>query len=201
MGEASHPSVGWLDHLAHLTDDPFVLMAIAAELPDQTLALRERAAETTQRIVTALAQRATNDPDLVPSLAQWASNLGVRLSDLGEREAALAAAREAVALYRDLAAQRPDAFRPNLAISLMVLARCLDAVDRQEDGLASNAEAIATLSTLFQRVPAAFADLIGGMARDYLERCEKLGREPDEALLLPVIRVFETLQAGRDAPR
>ena len=69
--------VGWLDHLAHLTDDPFVLMAIAAELPDQTLALRERAAETTQRIVTALTQRTTNDPDLVRPLlsgpATWAS--------------------------------------------------------------------------------------------------------------------------------
>ena len=43
------------------------------------------------------------------------NNLAATLSELGEREAALAAAREAADLYRALAAQRPDAFRPDLA--------------------------------------------------------------------------------------
>ena len=64
------------------------------------------------------------------------NNLATRLSDLGEREAALAAAREAVALHRELAAQRPDAFRPDLATSLDGVVAVPGSGGRQEDGLA-----------------------------------------------------------------
>ena len=49
------------------------------------------------------------------SFATALNNLANRLSALGRREAALAAAEEAVGLYRELAAARPDAFRPDLA--------------------------------------------------------------------------------------
>ena len=45
-------------------------------------------------------------------------NLSVRLRDLGRREEALVAIQEAVGIYRELAAARPDAFRPDLASSL-----------------------------------------------------------------------------------
>ena len=48
------------------------------------------------------------------------NNLANMLSDLGRREAALAAAEEAVRLYRALAETRPDAFRSrNYARSLL----------------------------------------------------------------------------------
>ena len=46
------------------------------------------------------------------------NNLAVRLADLGRREDALAAIEEAVTIRRQLAAARPDAFRPDLATSL-----------------------------------------------------------------------------------
>ena len=46
------------------------------------------------------------------------NNLSVRLADLGRPEEALAAIEEAVIIYRELAAARPDAFRPDLATSL-----------------------------------------------------------------------------------
>ena len=48
--------------------------------------------------------------------------LANRLSDLGRREEALERAEEASDLYRELAAARPDAFRPDLAMSLNNLA-------------------------------------------------------------------------------
>jgi hypothetical protein len=48
------------------------------------------------------------------------ANLANRLSDLGRREDALAAAEEAVHLHRALAEARPDAFAPGLALSLDV---------------------------------------------------------------------------------
>ena len=43
------------------------------------------------------------------------NNLSNRLADLGRREEALAAIQEAAGIYRELAAARPDAFRPDLA--------------------------------------------------------------------------------------
>jgi hypothetical protein len=127
------------------------------------------------------------------------NNLAIRLSEPGDREAALSAAREAAELYRALAAQRPDAFRPNLATSLWVLADCLDAMDRREEGLTANAEAIALLSPLFQRHKAAFASRIRGMAQAYVARCEALGREPDQQLLEPVLA--ELRAVAREEPR
>ena len=44
------------------------------------------------------------------------------LSDLGRREEALTAAEEAFRLYRTLAEAQPDAFIPDLALSLNNLA-------------------------------------------------------------------------------
>ena len=50
------------------------------------------------------------------------NNLSLRLGDLGWREEALTAIQEATEVYRELAAARPDAFRPDLAQSLNNLA-------------------------------------------------------------------------------
>ena len=142
QGDAGHVSVAWLQHLAGQTNDPFALIAIAEALPDQTLALREQAAEITGRIVTGLASLAASDSDLQPLHAGSANNLGVRLSALGDREAALSAAREAVDLYRALAAQRPDAFRPDLAVSLNNLATFLSELGDREAALSAAREAV-----------------------------------------------------------
>ncbi len=76
----------------------------------------------------------------------------------------------------------------------MVQARCLDATDQPVQALADNVEAISLLAPAFVRLPQAFAQLMGVMVRDYLERCEKRGVEPDQALLAPVIAAFKRLQ-------
>ena len=122
------------------------------------------------------------------------------LSELGRREDALAAAEEAVALYRTLAAQRPDAFRSDLAKSLMVLAQCLEAMDRRGEGLQANVEAIETLSDPFIRLPSAHTRLMRAIALDYLERCKKLGRVPDMVLLGPIVAVFSQRQTEQENP-
>jgi hypothetical protein len=54
-------------------------------------------------------------------------NLGVRLSELGRREDAFEASREAVDLFRALAQRKPDAFLPDLAGS-----QCLDRGSRAD---------------------------------------------------------------------
>ena len=116
-----------------------------------------------------------------------------RHTDLGRREAALAAAEEAVRLRRTLAAARPDAFTPNLAGALAVLANCLEAVERASDALDANREAIAALRAPFLARPAAFAHWMAPMCRQYIERCEKLGREPDAELLGPIVEVLQQM--------
>ena len=54
-----------------------------------------------------------------------------------------ASAREAVAIYRELAQADPDRYRPDLAASLGVLADSLDLLGRGGDGSAARSEAAA----------------------------------------------------------
>jgi tetratricopeptide (TPR) repeat protein len=63
------------------------------------------------------------------------------LSALGRREEALAAAQEVVDIRRDLARARPEAFTPDLAMSLNILANVLSALGRREEALAAAQEA------------------------------------------------------------
>ena len=46
------------------------------------------------------------------------NNLGIRLAEAGQRQAALAPAQEAADTYRQLAAANPDAYLPDLATAL-----------------------------------------------------------------------------------
>ena len=54
------------------------------------------------------------------------------LSELGQREKALQAAQEAVELYSLLAQQHPDAFNPDLAMSLNNLTGMLSELGQRE---------------------------------------------------------------------
>src|SRR5262249_28007485 len=79
-----------------------------------------------------------------------------RLSDLGRREEALAASQEAVDIYRRLAQARPDAFLPDLAMSLNNLGIRLSNLGRREGALAANQEAVDIYRRLAQTRPDAF---------------------------------------------
>ena len=79
------------------------------------------AARFAARVALILAD-AAGDPEVK---AQFLNNAANYLSSLGRREEALKAAEEAADLYRALAAARPEAFTPDLAISLNNLAAML----------------------------------------------------------------------------
>jgi tetratricopeptide (TPR) repeat protein len=71
------------------------------------------------------------------------NNLSAHLSDLGRQEEALQAIQEAVEFYRRLAADRPAAFNPDLAMSLNNLSNCLsDLGCREEEALQAIQEAV-----------------------------------------------------------
>ncbi len=92
------------------------------------------------------------------------------MSELGRREDALAAAEEATGIYRRLAAERPDAFLPDLAMSLNNLGGCLSELGRREDALAAAEEATGIYRRLAAERPDAFLpDLAGSL--NNLGRC------------------------------
>ena len=64
------------------------------------------------------------------------------LGGLGRRVEALAAIQEAVTIFRELAAVRPDAFRPDLARALSNLSLMLAELGRRVEALAAIQEAV-----------------------------------------------------------
>jgi tetratricopeptide (TPR) repeat protein len=68
----------------------------------------------------------------------------------------LAPAQEAVELYRALARQNPDAFEPDLAMSLNTLAVLLSDLGRQSEALAPAQEAVELYRALARQNPDAF---------------------------------------------
>ena len=81
---------------------------------------------------------------------------------MGRAEDALAASEEAVAIYRELAAARPDAFRPDLARSLNSLSADLSGLGRAEDALAASEEAAGIYRELAAARPDAFRPDLAG---------------------------------------
>lgn len=80
------------------------------------MALRELALEAATQIADAGDHlRDHADPDGLALLARALGAKGIWLSQSGRREEALTASEEAVAIYRKLAQDRPDAFLPDLA--------------------------------------------------------------------------------------
>ncbi|WP_314804527.1 tetratricopeptide repeat protein, partial [Actinomyces bouchesdurhonensis] len=88
--------------------------------------------------------------------AHWANSLAVRLSDVGKRAAALGVAREAVELYRGLAEASPQAYTPDLAMSLNNLANCLSEVGDREGALGVAREAVELYRGLAEASPQAY---------------------------------------------
>ena len=95
------------------------------------------AANFAAHVALIMAER-TAEPE---AKATFFNNGAGYLSDLGRREEALAAAQEAVNIRRDLARARPEAFTPDLAMSLNNLANVLAALGRREEALAAAQEA------------------------------------------------------------
>ena len=75
---------------------------------------------------------------------------------MGRREEALTAVEEAVRLRRALTAARPDAFTPDLAVSLNNLANMLSDLGRREEALTAAEEAVRLRRTLAAARPDVF---------------------------------------------
>ncbi len=102
-----------------LAPQPELAATLADQMPEHSVQLAALAATlTSQQVTQYRTGKAGGEPDAASRLAMALNNLSNRLADLGRREDALAAIEEAAQVYRELAAARPDAFRPALASSL-----------------------------------------------------------------------------------
>ena len=120
------------------------------------------------------------------------------LSDLGRREEALAVAEEAVRLCAPWPRRAPTPLVSILARSLWVLGDLYGKSEQTGPAIETLAEGVGLLTPVFIAVPAAVAQLMGGLVQSYLARCEAAGREPDAELLAPVIAQFERSNATEE---
>ena len=197
--------VKWLEALTGAPEtDLGALMEIANALPDQTLALRELAVRLHSQIAETLQSAAADEAKtgsryVLQSLyATSLNNLGGRLSELGRREDALAAAQEATDIYRRLAAARPDAFLPVLAGSLNNLGAFLSELGRREDALAAAQEATDIYRRLAAARPDAFLPDLAMSLNNLGAFLSELGRREDAlAAAQEATDIYRRLAAAR----
>ena len=135
-------------------------------------------AEAALAVTRRLAASAERSPE---QQARWANNLSIRLSDVGDRVGALVAAREAVELYRGLAEASPQAYTPDLALSLNNLANILSGVGERNGALVAAREAVELYRGLAEASPQAYTpDLAGSLSN--LANCLSAVGERNEAL-------------------
>jgi len=157
-----------------------IAILIERSAPEQTVSLREVCAWATQGLLQALPADAKSEESLAER-ARLLNNLGNRLSELGRREEAWEAAREALQIRRKLAATRPDAFLPDLALSLNNLGNALSDLGRREEALDATREALEHYRKLAATRPDAFLPYIAGSLNNLGAMLSELGRR-EEAL-------------------
>ncbi|ERH23106.1 tetratricopeptide repeat protein, partial [Actinomyces sp. oral taxon 172] len=129
------------------------------------------------RRALAEASPAAYTPDLATSL----TNLANILSEVGERNEALEAAREAVRLRRVLAEASPAAYTPNLATSLTNLANILSEVGERNEALEAAREAVELYRGLAEASPQAYTLNLAMLLTNLAIRLSAVG-ERNEAL-------------------
>ncbi len=123
-------------------------------------------------------------------LASSLNNLGGDLSNLGRRGDALKASQEAVDIRRTLADQNPQAFLPDLAMSLGAHGSALRGAERIAEAAAAFEEGVRALPDIARQLPQAFSELLRNLLRDYVAACQAAAQTPDAALVEAVAEVL-----------
>ncbi len=140
------------------------IRVFSSALPEQTTALRAFAvAVETQHL-------RSDSGDMSPeSRAAILNNLGGRHYDLGNRDHAMQATQEAVDIRRELAHKNPDAFNPDLAMSLSVIGDCHSALQDWQSTEDAYLEAAKILRPYFEK----YMDRYGGL---WITNCVDLAK-------------------------
>ena len=182
-----------------LAPRPDLAAPLAGQMPEHSVRLAALAATlTSQQVTQYRADASEAKPDATNLLAGSLNNLSLRLADLGRREEALAAIQEAAEVYRELAAARPDAFRPDLATSLNNLSNRLGDLGRREEALAAIQEAAEVYRELAAARPDAFRPALATSLNNLSLRLADLGRREEAlAAIQEAAEVYRELAAAR----
>ena len=108
----------------------------------------------------------------------------------------LQATDETFGIYRQLAAQRPDAFLPDLASSLGAKGTVLEEIGNLAGAVAMFREGVECLRPLFLRWPQAFRPLMTNLVVAYFRVCETAEVEVDSDLIGEIVWRLEDDKAG-----
>jgi Tetratricopeptide repeat len=150
-----------------------ILEDIAAALPHPAFTLAKTAVDVFQRLVESASDGGQRARRLV--------DLSVRLAGAGRREEALAAIEEATGIYRQLNEAQPDAYQPQLAISLNNQSLRLSGLSLRKEALAALEEATEIYRQLTKVNPEAFQVQLASSLNNQSSRLSDLGRK-EEAL-------------------
>ena len=171
-----------LDLALRLAPQPGLAAVLAGRMPEHSMQLAALAATlTSQQVTHYRAATIAGEPDAANLLARSLNNLSNALAGLGRPEDALAAIQEATGIYRELAAARPEAFRPDLALMLANLSALLAGLGRREDALAASQEAVTIRRELAAVRPEGFRPELAAMLTNLAGDLADLG-QPEDAL-------------------
>jgi tetratricopeptide (TPR) repeat protein len=203
--EAHSSPLSWLEKLVErgaADEDLGLLIELSNAMPQFTVVLRNHSLGIAAILSARLQRLSAGAPDAerVPKLASYAAslnNLAVRQSEAGQREQALATAREAAELRRDLAAGNRGAFLPALAGSLNNLAVCQRQAGQRVEALATVREAAKLWRELAAGNRAAFLPDLA-MSLDNLATCQSEAGQREEALaaVREAAELYRELAAG-----
>jgi hypothetical protein len=157
VGAPTSPIPGALTQALQLAPHPEAAAQLVGRLPQRSTALAALAATIRDQAVQHYRTLAEGNPDAyLPDLAVTLTNLGKSLSEVGQRQQALASAQEAIAIYRQLAKANPDAYLPDLATALTNISAFLSEMGQRQQALASAQEAITIYRQVVQANPDAY---------------------------------------------
>ncbi|HEX5754496.1 MAG TPA: tetratricopeptide repeat protein [Archangium sp.] len=111
------------------------------------------------------------------------NNWGIQLLELGHREEALVATREAVEIYRTLVQRNSEKFRPDLAMSHNNLGNILGELGRHEEAIEATREAIKDYRALAQHDPETFRPELAHSLNNLGLRLRDLGRREEAPMV------------------
>ena len=112
------------------------------------------------------------------------------MSRAGHIREALDPGREAVGIWRQLAATDTDRFGPELASALNNMGAMMDEAGTSDEAISAFEQAICQLAPHFQADPITHRAAMSAMLKNYMERTEELGLEPDGGLVQPILDIL-----------
>ncbi|MCI3277025.1 tetratricopeptide repeat protein [Streptomyces sp. 7R015] len=190
-----------VDALQRILNDPTtsadLLERLAGQLPRTSHNLADFAADLIQRLVM-LQREHADDPAQLPALARYLDRSSYRLGQLRRHEEGLAASTEAVAIWRRLDEEQPQAHLADLAKCLNSLAARLGALGHQEEALAAIQEAVEIRRELAATQPDLHLNDLAKSLNNLAYRLGKLGGHQEAlAAIVEAVAIRRELAAAQ----